>query len=597
MLDDVVFTFVTEDAPQGGFKLTHADYLKRPKLRAQIGRQATPPRGRRTVFLGQHIISFSNRFLKEHVKVQRDFEEAERLYLSNPLKYFVPAHQTSIDFLNWGGPNSLKVLHAGVSSSKSVSGVVDWLLDIVPTEADWPLFTVFGVKRREHRVMEQGGVAVVSYEKKNLQNSLWPQVIMRWCPPEHIQDYVDGKKTVAWDRNPVVPIAGTPVYFYVSSQKESVFTSQALDIIHWDEQHGESRFWNATDRTQRRDGRHIMTMTPHKLADQPETGAGSFVDKIRQGSLSIPLKYCFFQMDKLGILDWVVTQEEKESAVKAYITDPTEAKDARRLAEGRSKVYGEWHESSGLVVDNFEPGVHLVAPFEIPSTWTFYRYHDHGRKEPNACLLVAVNEADTPFIVGEWYETGKEIADNAKGIIEVLAGNTTSANGGWVREEWTQRRIRYTKSDPRSLSKALDNSRLTIQQEYQRHGLYLTPGSGERPMKLVPLLTGMFEVDMERKHYATKEKGAPGIYIFSTMVNTIKELTQWRWKTKRFGGAGGVRTEDVPEQKDDHLMTCLLQLATDRPMWVPMAGKKSIDEDDEEVVGTQDDGHCSVTGY
>ncbi len=591
-----VLSWTTED---GSEKLSIADYEAKAKLRKLFGRQSTPPIGRRTLWLGRNVFSYSDEYLKQAHRVRSALDDAERMYLANPLKYFIPHEQTVVDFLNWradDGMGTFKVLHAGTGSGKTWAGAACWLLDIVPTEANWPIFT-FGVKRRAHKTYDRGGIAIVTYQRQNHENTIWPQVIAKLCPREHIEDYLTGKKSISWRMNPKCEIAGTPIFFLVSSQKDTAFVSQALDIFHWDEQHTESKFMNANDRVQRRGGRHIMTMTPHKVDGIAESGAGSFVDRIRKGELDTSLDVRFFQMDYTRVNEWVVTKEDKEDKLEEWIHGPTRQKNYRKLAEGRSKVYGEFHESSGLVVDNYSAGIHLVPPFEVPKHWTWYRFHDHGRKEPNACLLVAVDENDTPFIIKEYYERDVEIADAAAGIIE-MCGNTVTDKNGFRMESMTGRLIRYTRSDPRSLSKALDNSPRTIQQEYQKHGLNLSLGTGERPVNLVGLLTAMFEVDPGKRHYATREMGAPGIYISTECPETIKELTNWRYKTRRVGGAAGIRMEEVPEPKNDHAMTCLLLMAADRPLWIPTAKKKGLDGDSEDgVVSRRRADVCQVTGY
>lgn len=591
---DIVFSFTTED---GCEKMTLADFEKKKSLVKLFGRQSTPPIGRQTLFMGKDLFSFSDAYLKDDVKKYRAFEVARKLYEENPLKYFCPQTNTVVDFLNWPDKMeaSMKVLHSGVGSGKSVGGVIDWLLSIVPTEANWPIFE-FGVKRRVYGgPLREGGVAVMSYQITNHQNTLWPQVVRRWCPRTYIEDYISGKKTISWRLNPQIVIADTPVYFMVYGQRETAFTSQALDIIHWDEQTRESIFNNANDRVQRRGGRHIMTMTPHAVAGNPETGAGSFVDKIRKGELDTALNVRFFQMNKLDATPWVVTPEDKQACVEEYIEGPTRQGNKKKLAEGMSKVYGDFHESSGLVLDDWDRKIHLIEPFEVPEWWTFYRYHDHGRKEPNAAILVAVNENEDYFIIGEWYGRDLEISDNAKGIIQEMTGNTITEDSFGKMEEMSKIDVVRTMSDPRSLSKALDNSFRTIQEEYRLHGLTLAHGSGQPPEKLVGLFSELLRPDMNKAHFVTKEPGAPKVYIFNTLTELIKEAEGWRMKKVRVGGADGVGVREKPEAKNDHLMTACMLLAEDRPMFIP---KKMVDSG-EWVVDNEEkpDARCPLSGY
>ncbi len=594
-IKDMEIVCTTEDGPQ---KLTVADYEANDELRALFGRQSTPPPGRRTLFMGRKFYSFGEKFLKHHWKKRDAFMRAEEVYWQNPLKYFFPQEDTIVEYLNWGNEaGTMKVLHAGVGSGKSVCGAIDWLLDIIPTEPDWPIFE-FGIRRREHRTFDQGGVAVVTYQRQNHENVLWPQVIARWCPRAYTEPYLTGKKTISWRTNPKCVLAGTPVFFLVSSQKDTAFVSQALDIVHWDEQHGESKFLNANDRVQRRGGRHIMTMTPHKIEGMAETGAGSFIDRIRKGDLITALDVKFFQLDKLRVNDWVVTKEDKEDAVEEWIEGPMRESppNKRKLAEGKAKVYGEFHESSGLVLDNFDPQVHVIPDFEVPSHWTWYRFHDHGRKEANACLLVAVDEQNTMYVIDEYYETDVEIGDAAKGIIERLTGNTIEDRGGRKFESFVSRRVRYTRSDPRSLSKTLDNNERTIQEEYQRHGLRLDHGTGQPPVKWVPLLTQTFEPVAHRLHPVTKESPGYSLYICQRCHNTIREALNWRYRTKRLMQRGGMTTQEVPEAKDDHAMTALGMMVSDAPVWVPMPKPNEVDSWGPFSAGSTEEAVCEVTG-
>ena len=568
-LNQAKFCFTTEE---GEIKLSLAEFHKRPKLMELVGRQALPPTGRQTLFLANNVFSFSNAYLRQNPTKRALMEEGRNLYESNPLRYFIPQEQTVVDFLNWrsaDSANTLKVLHAGVGSGKSWAGVVDWLLDIVPTSDDWELFKVFGVKRRPQLSAANGGVALVSYLRENLRNTLWPQVVCALCPRDHIKDYLTGKRTINWNDNPHCVICDTPIYMKVSSQSDKAFVSQALNRFHWDEQHGESKFLNANDRVTRRDGRHIMTMTPHKVEGVAESGAGTFIDRIRKGEMSTALDVKFFQMNKLKVNNWVVTAKEKKAAVEEYIEAPMREGNVRKLAEGRSKVYGEFHEASGLVFDSIDPDVHFVQRFEVPDHWTRVRYHDHGRKEPCAAILVCISP-DGDYFVTEEYYVADEIPVTAKGIVRDMTKNDLVPDGdnGW-REVMSQHEVAYTMGDPRSLSKGLDNARHSIQREYQKHGLNIRLGSGQPVEKQIPVLAELFYINPARRHFATKEKGAPGIYIFDDLEKTKWELENYRMKTARVVRGDSIATVEKPVKVNDHIVTCLLQLGMDRPHFIP----------------------------
>jgi hypothetical protein len=591
------FDFYTEN---GHEKLTLEQYHKRDDLRPFFSRQATPPLGRQTLFMGRDVFSFSNKYLQGHPAKRRALDDAREMYRQNPLKYFVPQSNTVIDFLNWKNTNSegtLKIAVAGVGTGKSVIGCIDWLLDIVPTEEDWPIFG-FGINRREYKgPFTDGGVAIVSYQSSNHQNTLWPQVIRRWCPVEHIAPYVEGTKRITWNRNPHLDIAGTPVFFLVSKQQDTAFVSQALNIFHWDEQTTESKFNNANDRVQRRGGRHVMTMTPHYVEGQPETGAGSFIHRIMKKELDTSLDVKFFRINKLEVADWVVTAEDKKACVEEWIEGPMRNGNLKKLAEGKAKVYGEFHERSGLVFDDFNREVHVIAPFKVPKWWTYYRYHDHGRKEPNAAILVAVNPAGDRFIVSEHYGIDQEISDNVRGIISTMTGNEIASGEFYPREVMRNARVLRTVSDPRSLSRKIDDGQKTIGDVYREYGLQIQKGSGQPVEMLVGLVGDILAVNQKREHYTTKERGAPGLYIFDSCVKTIWEFSNYRVKPKKsIDKDDNVMVKEKPVAKHDHIMTCVMLMAADNPQYVPSDMVDDWWESDDEL-SPSDDTRCNLTGY
>ena len=599
MLEGVKFEFTCEDGTE---VMTMAEYDKRDDLRSIFGRQARPPEGRQTLFLGKQIYSFPFSLLAEDPKRNKAFEEAEKLYFDNPLKYFCPQSQEALDFLNYRHDNlegTFKVLHAGIGTGKTVVVTIDWLLSIIPCNPDWPIFKDFGVKPRSYRgPLTDGGVAVVSYFRSSHENTIWPQVISRWCPRKHIEPYLTGKKKITWRQNPRLVIADTPIFFPVSSQSDAIFTSQALDILHWDEQSTEDKFNNANGRVRRRGGRHVQSCTPHSLEGRADTGAGSYLDRIRKGEIDTGCDVKFFQMSMMKVADWVVPKEDKEAYIREWEEGPMETNNMKKLAEGRAILYGEFHERSGLVFDNFIPEYHVIEPFEVPANWTFYRYHDHGRKEANAAFLVAVNESNDKFIIAEYYGVeGDEIGTNARKIIEDMTGNEIRENEPFPPQEIaTSRRVLRTVSDPRSLSKSLDNVRWTIRQEYMRHGLVLVPGSAQRPENMIPVAGQLLELDMNRKHFITKEPGAPQVYVFSTCKNFIWEITSWRNKVVRTVVGKDVMSKEKPEAKNDHLMQGFMMMGVDDPKYIP--NDILLDRSEEEEEGIHVERYCDpLTGY
>lgn len=608
LIDTLRFTFTTEDGDWTG---TRKEYEANDDIRKYFGMQATPPVGRDTVWLGTNVFSFSRQVLERDRGRADLFDDLKRTFAENPLSYFVPQSDTVLDFLNWRYAdlgNTYKILCAGNGCGKSVSAYIDVLLEIVPTDKKWPIHAIHGVRQREYRgPYTKGGVAVISYEMKNHEFTIWPQVIKAWTPYEYIRKYCEGGGTISWGRNPKVEIANTPLFFFGMSQRQPTFESQAMNIYWWDEQGDERRFAGANARVRRRGGRHVQAMTPHAIDGMPFTGAGTYVDKIRQGKMDVGLDVHFWEMSLESVSDWIYTKENKRAAIREWIEDPIATCNKAKLAEGMARVHGKFHERSGLVLDLFDEGMHLVPRFDVPKHWSLYRYHDHGRKEPCAAIMVAVNPLGQKFVVDEYYITDKEIRDNAEGIIE-MSGNTVIVGPDGEREESRDGSdVIRTVGDPRSLSKTGDAGQKTIGDEYASAGLYIMPGSGKRPEHLYPLVANMMLPDMSRDHISAKAedglpaKGMPNLVFFDDLVNLRREITTWRMKQRAvLTKSGAAEVLEKPEAANDHLMTCLMLMAEDNPIWVPkkardvddVLGEQTEDEENESIIV-----RCKTTGY
>lgn len=602
-LSNLKYRLITEDGEE---VLTLDEYRNRPELGNIVGLAAASPRDRRVVFLGTTIVSFPTDLIEQDERRRSIVEEIEKEYASNPLKWFIPQDEDVRRFLNDGAiPESIKIFTAPNGVGKSVSGWVDILLDIVPCDPNWPIFKDHGVKWRRYKgPYTKGGVAIVTYEWENHITTIWPQIIKRWTPIESLGDYAEtGKSVINWKSSPRIYIDGTPVYFRACSQAQTVFEAAAMDIYWWDEQGEEAKFDGANARVRRRHGRHTMTLTPHHVAGRPDTGAGSFIHKLWKGEQTSGLTVMKYHCGIGEIPPWIYTEEAKAAAKVEWEIEPTESGDIRKLREGRSRLYGEFHETSGLVFDEFDQSVHIIEPIPIKKSWTRYRSIDHGRIEPCAALCLAVTDKGDCIIYNEYYERDRSIDENCSGIIQAC-GNTRKKLGsfqdsyGRVYDRYdeiqSKDRYRWTVIDPRSAGKHLDDGTITIGKMYQIGGLNTRPGSGQPTNLMVPVVREYITIDNERTHIVTGKRGAPRVYIFSTCKDTIKEITEWAYEAvQRKDKKGRVSWQERPKALNDHLMMCLMMLCMENLVWVPSDEDETIDTQQD----IQEDGYITRDPY
>ncbi len=78
------------------------------------------------------------------------------------------------------------------------------------------------------------------------------------------------------------------------------------------------------------------------------------------------------------------------------------------LPEKLKKMWldGRWDIVEGAAFEEFDPDVHVVQPFDIPSNWTKFRAADWGFSSPFCVLWMAVDYDNTIFVYREFYGKG-----------------------------------------------------------------------------------------------------------------------------------------------------------------------------------------------
>lgn len=90
---------------------------------------------------------------------------------------------------------------------------------------------------------------------------------------------------------------------------------------------------------------------------------------------------------------------------------------------------GKWVGYQGLVFPNFDPRVHVVDPFPIPSNWTRYRSFDFGTANPFVCGWWASDPRDgTLYLYRQIYMTGRRASDHARQVVQLSAGERITAS-------------------------------------------------------------------------------------------------------------------------------------------------------------------------
>jgi len=220
----------------------------------------------------------------------------------------------------------------------------------------------------------------------------------------------------------------------------------------------------------------------------------------------------------------------------------------------------DFRKYTGLVYKDFQREVHVVEAFDCPENWLVFRAIDFGSTNPTACLWIAVDSDENWYVVDEHYETGQTI-DYHAGIINSrrYSANVTQSFGDpsgaqWI-SEFAQRGIYIT---PANKETGQDN------QGWVRFGI-------EKVAEKLKVIPGHYvNIRLDSKHggssissdlLRTHQAGCPGLYIFSTCTNTIREFETYRWKEKSVTQAQDLNEPEAPEKANDHAMDALRYFA------------------------------------
>ena len=569
-LDGFVFTFVTE---RGRQDISYGEYLADTQLREDINNM-----DRYRLVLGRMIFSYDMAYLESKPKTRQLMKDLEHEQNQNPLRFFAPSGQQALDFLN-DEENDICILTACNRFGKTQTALVKKLINIIPCDPSWEIFSKYGVKHRKWRGPKTCGMA--SYELGSHQSTILP-MLLNWLPKKELGTYArdfkgKGAKQVTLRVDPNLPLTcGTLIGFYAISQGQARFESNVNEDWLWDEQGEEAKFDGADERarTTPSGGRHDFGMTPHKIEGRPDTGAGSWINKIFDGTVTKGRKIAHYHGQVWDVPDWIYPEASKIKAFDKWVLEPERLQDDKIRREGLSRFYGKWHESSGLVIDEWNSAVHVIEPFDIPPHWSLFRAFDHGDKHPSACLWGAVSPAGDLFIYRDYRRTGRVPSQGAQDVIE-LSGNKRKLIGNYQNPKNDQNYSKYeevecgesyqwTVFDARAFSTNSAGDGIKLSKLYAMAGLKMKQGSGKDSDHYVPILKEWFALDPEKKHFVTGEMGAPRVYVFNTCQDFIKTIKRWVWVERKTKSSERLAKES-PTKNDDDLCDCLKILIQANP--------------------------------
>jgi len=270
------------------------------------------------------------------------------------------------------------------------------------------------------------------------------------------------------------------------------------------------------------------------------------------------------------IPDWIYPLKMKQIEVEKWEGEPlriqetTGVSQRKVLAEGRARLYGEWHLTADVVLDEWQPEFSWIEPLwdKPPKDVTCYRAMDHGINNPTVCLWFAVDKDGNIYLYRSYYNKERTIGENVKAIIE-MSGNTRKKLGDYrdnqsglvfeqYEEEYKSEWFASQVMDSRSFSLPDKMCGKPHGWIYKQAGLTgIKKAAGKFSSHWIPLFQELLKVDPERMHPVTGQMGAPRFYIFNNPCNIPfkYELEHYFWKPHK---EGAENPKSEPLKKNDH---------------------------------------------
>ena len=193
---------------------------------------------------------------------------------------------------------------------------------------------------------------------------------------------------------------------------------------------------------------------------------------------------------------------------------------------------GNWDVNEGAAFTEFDPDVHIVAPFSIPITWERIKGIDYGYASESACIWGSVDKADgTLIIYRELYRKGLTGVDLGSIITDMEMEDPLSVPGVLDTSAWA----RTGTTGP------------TVGESLVKQGHKLRRADKNR-------IQGKIQI---HEYLKVQPNGRPRLQIFNTCPNLIKELQSIPLDKRN--------PEDVDTHAADHAYDALRYLIMSRP--------------------------------
>jgi hypothetical protein len=444
-----------------------------------------------------------------------------------------------------------------------------------PMDPNWPIFKEYGVKWRPYS--QPQSLAMCTSSETGLKETIYPKMYRYWIPESEVGCHATANRVAKRNEIPswghdasAVMNCGSRTCFYTYNQDVKMYQGSVHNTMLWDETPKESLYNEADERCRTVGGDMIFSLTPVCEQGRTDTGSGSFIYKMAKGLSTKGRRVKVYSSPIHMQPDFLYPESEKITAIVKHQILPTKENNNIALAEGRARLFGEFHIASNRVLTEWNPQFSFIDPLwkdYAPSDMTLYRSLDYGVNRASAALWFAVDKESNIFIYREFYRAGKLINEDVSEIVK-MSGNKLNELGkehmGGNSQLWGKRfeevyeKEGYAKTilDSRSFGSMDKNTGKTSGDLYRMAGLKIMPASGQPSIFWIPIVQSLLHVDSNLKHIVSGKLGASKIYVFNTLVNFKREIEGYVYEVNNNEKSD---LSEKPRKKDDHLISCFIK--------------------------------------
>lgn len=203
-------------------------------------------------------------------------------------------------------------------------------------------------------------------------------------------------------------------------------------------------------------------------------------------------------------------------------------------------VYGSHDVFVGQIFTDWDPEVHIIPDFAVPSSWERWMCFDPGMRHEGAATWMVRDPEGRKFYYREVLASGQPVAWWANKIYECEQRRDV---GG--PNEQVVRRLIGPEANQRS-----QNDGKSVKDIFWEHGIAFEDADRD-PNARITTVTDHLRPNDKWVHPLTGESPAPALYVFASCAKLAEYIAQYRWKPVRSNFSDEAPPER-PRKKDDH---------------------------------------------